>query len=44
MVPMATTDQLLPALSGPQSSTRLRAAMTIGTYPDDELVPVLLER
>ena len=41
---MATTDQLLPALSGPQSSTRLRAAMTIGTYPDDELVPALIER
>lgn len=41
---MPTTDQILHALSGPQSSTRLRAAMTIGTYPDADLVPLLVQR
>ncbi|WP_277050940.1 HEAT repeat domain-containing protein [Ruania albidiflava] len=41
---MPTTDRLLQALSGPQSSTRLRAAMTLGTYPDSDLVPALIER
>lgn len=36
---MPTTDRLLQALSGPQSSTRLRAAMTLGTYPDSTSYP-----
>ncbi len=41
---MTSPDRLLQALAGPNASTRLRAAMTIGTYPDGSLVPALIER
>lgn len=41
---MTTTDQLLRALTDRRSSVRLRAAMTLGTYPDETAVPALVER
>ncbi|WAC57346.1 HEAT repeat domain-containing protein [Gordonia sp. SL306] len=36
--------RLIEALSAPQSSTRLQAALAAGTYPDDALVEVLVGR
>ncbi|MYR08046.1 HEAT repeat domain-containing protein [Gordonia sp. SID5947] len=37
-------NRLVEALSGPQPSTRLQAALAAGTYPDDTLVGALVER
>ena len=36
--------RLIEALAAPQSSTRLQAALAAGTYPDDDLVDVLVTR